>query len=348
MYTEKNVVRHLEAWAREHLGQHDSPEYRRYREIFRELLAAKHTEQGEEHDNRGCFGMSGAAGCMRSQALKRARIPAAPFSGADRWTFERGHQCEVSVLALLQASGFEVVARERCEACGGSGRYDNFFEGEVECGRCDGSGDGPNQIAADLSPVFYSYTDGILVSGPIELPYRMALSVKAKGYKGSTFSKKYGAKRHGFAALPLDGLHKAEPGYWIQSQLEMAALGLDAALVVIVAMDIVKAYDQDPIFIESGSLAFYAEVVLRNDQIAQQVRQAYETFGMGPEPDQVPAVVVYNGAGKEMRRLPIPGHIEMGPNGPTWQGPNAEAVGRFNPCRGCGYAERCRSLRGGV
>jgi hypothetical protein len=325
IHTEKAVVAHLKGWAREHLGRHDSPEYHRYHQAFAELLAAKRSEQQAEHDNQGAFGMASAAGCMRAMAFKRAGEKQ-EFSGDELATWEIGHLVECMTLALLQVSGFTVQTHN--------------VPGIWQSGpiRPDpGLPRGSTQIVASLPPAHHSYTDGILRGGPIALPYPLALSIKSASYKssgrqGSTW------KRYGFAALPLDGIHRAQPSWWLQSQLEMEGLGLAHALVIAAAKDMIKAFDGDSVFQESGSLTWYAEVVPKEAGIAPSVAAGYERI-LSTAPMVVPPVVVHPHPEKWFVKLPAPGDVSNG-----WRGPNAEATGTFGPCFGCGFAEKCRGV----
>lgn len=315
MYTETSVTRYLERWAQEHLGDHASSVYRKYHEAFARHLLTKRAEQAEEHSNAGRFGMAKAGGCLRATAMAWAGVPKAPLSGSTQATFEVGHLLECMTLAILEASGFVLRG---------------------------------TQVVCDLPPAHYSYADGVLLSGPVELPYPLVLSVKTQGYKTSGRTRD-GWKRYGFAALPLDGIRKGQHDWFVQSQLEMAALDLRHALVLVVAKDMVKAMEADPIMQESGSLTFYAELLAREEGFERPYQEmAGEVLSVlsatlsaaGPEEAQRVAVAAHPIVSRPGRfvTLPAPGDVASG-----WGGENQKACGDFNRCNGCVYTERCRA-----
>lgn len=314
IYTETSVTKHLEAFCRDHLGRHDSPAYWKYHDLHADLLREKRAEQREEHSNGAGFGMSKAGDCMRAAAFKRAGIAGAEPSGSERATWEIGHSMEVMALALLMASGFEVTDR---------------------------------QARVRVGP-FESAIDGVVRSGPVPLPYPLILSVKSSGYKMGGFAKGRKVERRGFAALPLDGI-ASQATWYAQSQLEMgvydypleypgaAEMGAwpRSTLFLVVAKDMIKAFEGDEIMQASGSLTFYAEVVTYDGVTAPGLVQQYGEV-LDTEPHMVPARTFRAKPRPEMVTLPEPGDVASG-----WGGPNREATGTFNPCRGCGFAAIC-------
>lgn len=297
IYTETSVTRYLEDWMAAHLGDHTSPEYRRYLELFQTYLDEKREEQREEHDNEGNFGMSSAAGCLRANALRRAGVKGRPETGSTRHTWEVGHLCEVMTLAVLAASGFKLRG---------------------------------TQVRCDFPP-HLSWADGVIESGPVPLPYPLVLSVKSSSYKSSSFSRGKAMKRYGFPALPLDGVERAQPSWYVQLQLEMAALGLRHGLVVAVAKDMIKAFEGDPIMQESGSLSLYAEVIEAESWVAENVA-AEHAYIQDKESSAVHPILTWVGRDRGPVRFPAPGDVVSG-----WGGPNQQATGTFNYCFGCQY-----------
>lgn len=315
IHTQKAVVAHLRRWVSENLRRHDSPGRLLYHEIFSRRLDEKRFEQEEEHDNKGLFGMSSAAGCMRANAAKRAGIPSEPVDADTLSTWEIGHLLECKALAILEASGFTL---------------------------------GSAQVECHLPPAHLSYADGVLTAGPVDLPYPVVLSVKTSSFKMSGKQRGGGFKRYGFCALPLDGIYRGQPSWYVQAQLEMAALGIDNALVLVIAKDMVKAMQDDPIMQESGSLTWYAELV-RSDRpskllslgTAFDFREAYERL-LDADPVSVPPVLYRSGQAppdKRWIRLPAPGDVESG-----WGGENQQATGDYNPCFSCQFASWCREV----
>lgn len=304
LYTEQAVVRHLESWCRDHLGKHDSPEYAAYHAAFARHLATKRDEQLTAHSNRGLFGMSQAGGCIRAQGFRRDGIEGEPPHGDERMTWEVGHLLECATLAILEVSGFQLQSVQEPISWG----------------------------------PFASAVDGVLADGPVPLPYPVVVSVKTASYKSSSPPRgKMPAKRYGFAGLPLDGIYKSKPEWFVQAQLEMAATGLKHTLVVVIAKDMIAAFREDAIFRESGSLTWYAELVTADLSVSEATAQWYE-LATGDTDRQVgeSAPPLALRAPGEYVRLPAPGDTASG-----WGGPNKEATGRFNPCFSCAYATRC-------
>lgn len=288
----EGVITHLESWCQANLGRHDSPGFHTYHEHFRSLINAKILERQEEHHNEGAYGMSKAGGCVRAACLARAGAPRKPISGSDAVTFELGHIVEVMALAVLQASGFTVTGL---------------------------------QDRVRLAGLFSSATDGVLTAGPVDLPYPLPVSIKSTGYKMGK-----PGQRRGFAALPAAGVRAEQPGWWVQSQLEMAALSSSHSLVLVVARDVIKAYEGDRFM---PSLAWYAELLRSEASLQRRVIAMYDDAANFRDPqDSPPAYFIGNG----WANLPAPGDNASG-----WGGPNQKATGKFNPCNGCDFAELC-------
>lgn len=301
MYGHEPLIRHLQSWCRDNLPG-GSPGRHALHEAWRRHFAAKLAEQEAEHDNAGLFGMSSAGGCLRAQALRRAGVKGAPAPGDDRVTWEMGHLGEVLALATLEASGFHLA--------------------QV-------------QAPAVIPGVFSSKVDGVLYGGPVDLPYPLILSVKTASYKMGGAKK-----RRGFAALPLEGIAN-ENGTWsVQAQLEMQALGMEHVLFLVLAKDMVKQYEGDPLL---PSLSWYAELLPR---VPGSVGRIVEAHKLVLDTPAVPAIGVPpftfwpNGNGFKVVKLPEPG--SKGTEKSGWGGPNQEATGRFNSCFSCAFAALCR------
>jgi hypothetical protein len=316
IYTETSVTRYLEKWAADNLGDHQSPAYLKYHEAFSRHLLTKRAEQSEEHSNNGKFGMAKAGGCLRATAFSWAGVPREPLSGSTQVTFEVGHLLECMTLALLEASGFKLQG---------------------------------TQVVCDLPPAHYSYADGVLLSGPVELPYPLVLSVKTSSFKMSGKNRDGSYKRYGFCSLPLDGVCQGQYEWYVQAQLEMAALNIPNTIVLVVAKDMVKTMENDPIMQESGSLSFYAEVLDRvpgfevpyqemGGETLQVLRDILAEAGPGEAERAAAAVLPIVSRPGRFVRLPSPGDVASG-----WGGENQKACGDFNRCNGCSYAERCRA-----
>lgn len=303
IYTETSVTRYLTRWCADHLGKHDSPQYSAYMEHFQRYLDLKREEQGEAHSNGGRFGMSSAAGCLRANALKRAGVKGKPLDGDSAVTFEIGHLLECMALAVLSASGFTVTRV---------------------------------QETIRLDPAFQSAMDGVLEAGPVNLPYPVILSVKTASYKSSSPPRgKNPAKRYGFAQLPLDGIRRAQPSWYVQGQLEMAATGIGHAFVLVLAKDMIAAFRGDSVFENSGSLSWYAELLKADRDLAEGMNRSVGQYLSARPETAIPVLPVLNDDPKSkfyVVRLPRPGDVESG-----WKGPNQEATGSFNPCFGCQY-----------
>ena len=300
------IARAMEDWHREHAGRHDDPEWGLFVADLLELVRAKADELLEEHTNEGLFGMSKAGGCTRAVALKSIGYEPEPLSGSTRVTFLIGHLVEGIAIATLRRLGYEVQSHDP-----------------------DGG-----QIRARRWP-FSSATDGIIA----DLRGRPAsLSVKSTGYKKSGFERK-GAEgrwvRRGFPELPFHGVLGAQPGHWAQMQAEMWALGLEQALYVVVAKDIIKSMEGDPYLGPegNGSLCFYAEVVPFNPEFVEQ--QLLPTW------ERTMAAVTEGRAGPAYYITSAGMYTEIAPAA-TGRVPNAERTGTFNPCDYCDIIAGCR------
>lgn len=273
MYGHIPTIAHLRDWCAANLRQ-GSPGRLLLHEAWRRHFAAKLAEQEREHSNSGLFGMSGAAGCLRAQAFRRAGVEGAPFSGDDLTTFEIGHALESFALAVLEASGFQL---------------------------------GGSQLPATIPGVMSSAADAKLLAGPVDLPYPLLLSVKTRAYKQGGKGK-----RRGFAALPLDGIFEAEPSAWTQSQLEMLALDRQASLVLVIAKDVVKVFEGDP-YLPSLSW-YAELVPRKDgavDAVVSAHRKAGEVLEAGGSPLSVPPFTFWTEEGNlKPVRLPDPGNVK--------------------------------------
>jgi hypothetical protein len=314
MYGYRPLTVFLQDWCARNLPS-GSPGRPALHTAWRRHFEAKLAEQEIPHGNAGLFGMSSAAGCLRANALKRAGIKGAPTPGDDLVTFEIGHALESLALAILEASGFELAG---------------------------------TQIPAVIDGVMSSAADSALLSGPVDLPYPCLVSAKTSSYKATQRGK-----RRGFAALPLDGVAEAHPSWHLQAQLEMRALPqYGHVLVLVLAKDMVKVYEGDPLL---PSLSWYAEVLPRragfeeptliaHRHVLAAEDDAMQSSGVD-EADVARSVMPITwwprGGSLEPIVLPEPGIVNPD-KGKRWSGPNAEATGRFNPCGGCDFPAVCR------
>lgn len=303
MYGHEPTIRHLQSWCRDNLKAGSSGR-RALNQIMRRNFAEKLEEQDHPHDNAGLFGMSSAGGCLRAQALRRAGIKGAPAPGDDQVTWELGHLGEVLALSVMEGSGFAVK--------------------EI-------------QAPAVIPGVFSSTADAVLSGGPVDLPYPLILSVKTASYKMGGAKK-----RRGFAALPLEGIANGNGTWSVQAQLEMQALDLQHVLFLVLAKDMVKQYEGDPLL---PSLSWYAELLPRVPGSVDRIVEAHKlVLDNDPGADvvnRVPPITFWpNGNAFKAVKLPEPG--SKGTEKSGWSGANQEATGRFNPCFSCAFAALCR------
>jgi hypothetical protein len=298
-----SIAKQLEGWHREHGGNHESPEWKAFLADLATLMQTKFGELEEEHSNAGRFGMSKAGGCTRAAALKLLGYDSKQLSGSTRMTFLTGHLLECVAVASMKAIGYEVTGL---------------------------------QDAVKIDPYMQSYTDGRFVLDGVET----ILSAKTTGYKMSGKDYRTGKfLRRGFAELPFEGVRKAQPGWWAQKQAEMHGSGLTQALVLVIAKDIVKVFEQDEWLGEkgNGSLAFYAELIPYDKEFCESVMHPVWKYtwlevegGVAPEP------FYFNG--KEYVALDAEDRAGKG-------GKNATLTTTYNPCNYCDLADACLKAR---
>jgi hypothetical protein len=289
------IAKEMEAWWKNHGGRPDDGEWIAYVNDFGSLLIDKLIEQSEEHDNEGRFGMSKAGGCTRAAGLKylghESELP-----GSVRATFAIGHQLEIMAIATLRACGYSVAG---------------------------------TQQRVTIDPYMSSSMDGVIVLDG----KHMGLSVKSMGYK---MSGKRWAKggvnwtRHGFAAMTANGAQAEQPGHWAQAQAEMRAAGLSSTLYVVVAKDMVKAMEGDPVLINNGSLTFYAEVIEYDDAFARfTLQDVWADAWHAVQQGIAPAGYYYTKNGRWVALNP---HDADG---------NKAATGTYDPCSYCDLRDAC-------
>ena len=207
-----------------------SDEQQGFHEAFNRRLIDKFDEKSKPHSNEGRFGMSKASGCTRAAGLKFLGHKGEDFSGSTKLTFWTGHMIEVMALASLERMGYISPADE-------------------------------SQTVAKIDPFMHSYSDGNIVY-PRGSGYDLVLSVKSIGYK---MSGKRGNNwtRQGFSALPFGGIKKEQKSWYAQSQAEMHGTGKIRTLLIAVAKDTVKKFEEDEFLGPNGngSLAFYVEEI---------------------------------------------------------------------------------------
>lgn len=322
LYSHRPVIKALEGFAREHLGNPASPVFARQQERFLELLKIKQEEWLTPHSNEGAFGMSSAGGCMLKADLKRDGLEGVPPEGHTKATWHHGHLVECELLSFLEAIG--------CKLEG--------LQAPVRTYRADGS------------LLHSSAIDGLITSAPseLEIPHGTIVSCKSTAYKMAAFVKGGNQKRRGFPALPF-GVMQEEPSWYLQAQLEMhgwnqaLGQGFGHVLLVVQAKDVVQAYAQDEILQDSGSLAFYAELIPYNEAIAHALVKARE------KADHIAALPQLGADGLRFVKLPEPGS----PGGQNskgfsiWAGPNQAATGTFNHCGACEFRFHCSGVTTG-
>lgn len=263
-------------------------------------LATKNLELREEHSNDGRFGMSKAAGCTRQAGLKLLGHKPEPYSGSTKFTFWLGHLLEVVAICSLESLGYTV----------------------------DGT-----QAVARIDPFMHSYSDGIVTGHGLD----HILTVKSAGYKMS--GKQRGKfVRRGFAELPFGGCKVVQPNWWAQVQAEMHGTGRKKALLVVVAKDIVKAFEEDEYLgaAGNGSLTFYCEEIDYDaDWCVKQLLPAWHAEWSAVQRGQAgPALVLNN---TSYRYVPL----DRAVNGHM---PNAAKTGTFNYCDYCDLITACREV----
>lgn len=219
------IAAEMETFWREHAARPSDPLWTKYLAVQSDIFIAKMIEMGEEHSNEGRFGMSKAGGCTRAASLKFMGHDS-DLSGSTRATFAIGHAVEVMALATLVALGYEVTGF---------------------------------QSRASIDPMMSSSVDAIVRIAGV----KTVVSVKSAGYKmsGKDWKNKGQWKRRGFAQYPVDGVKVTSPGYWAQAQAEMHALDAPQTLFIVVAKDMIKAMEEDPMMKRNGSMTFYAEII---------------------------------------------------------------------------------------
>jgi hypothetical protein len=287
------ITKELESWWREYGGKPASPAWASWCADYAILSGTKLAEMTEEHSNAGRFGMSSAGGCTRKVALRFMGADTAELPGSTRATFTIGHLLEVMALASIRACGYQV---------------------------------GDFQAKTRIEPWAESTVDAIMTLDGV----RTVVGIKSGGYKMSGRTKD-GWKRYGFAQFPLDGVKKTNPGYWAQSQAEMHGLGLTQSLFVIVAKDMIKAMENDPILKESGSLSFYAELIPYDREWCEE--------------NLVPAWV---GAWADVTERIIPEPMYLTADGSyvllsvgDADAGNKKRTGTYDPCSYCDLREAC-------
>ncbi len=303
------LAKQAEEWWATHGGRHDSPEWQAYLADFADLSRRKIDEQAAEHDNQGRFGMSKAGGCTRAAALRLLGAPEEPLLGSTRVTFWIGHLLEVVGLATLRAIGVPVSPSTE-----------------------DGV-----QWVAKIDPFMLSYSDGIIDyfgKIPVEQPMTV-VSVKSAGYKLSGKLRDGSWKRYGFAQYPMDGVKKTSPGYWAQMQAEMAGTGTRQALLFVVAKDMIKAMEGDPILMgENGSLSFYAEMVDRDDSFIERQLKPVWSKAWSSVQEKDPGAPMYLTAAGEYVCLDAKDRSKDGTN---------KKLNNWNPCLYCSLADACET-----
>lgn len=303
------IARQCEEWWRDHAGRHYDPAWQSWLADFADLSRRKIDEQSREHDNRGRFGMSKAGGCTRAVALRLLGAPEEELSGSTRFTFWIGHQVEIMALATLKSIGLLVSASTE-----------------------DGV-----QWRAAIDPYMLSYSDAVLVR-PTQLmgvaSADTVVSIKSASFKMSGKLRDGSWKRYGFAQYPMDGVKATNPNYWAQMQAEMAGTGTERALFVVVAKDMIKAMEGDPILSgENGSLSFYAEMVERDERFIEGKLKPmwsgrWELAQAGDPGD--PYYLAKSGE-----------YVRLDPLDRAKDGPNKKATGSYNPCLYCSLADAC-------
>jgi len=271
-----------------------------FHEAIEARLSTKFLELRAEHSNNGRFGMSKAGGCTRAAGLKLLGHEGKPFSGATRLTFFMGHMAEVFAISSLDTLGYNI----------------------------DGT-----QALATIDPMMHSYSDGIITMGDREL----ILSVKSTAYKMSGKRGKTWVRR-GFAELPFGGCKVVQPGWWAQMQAEMHGTGRKAALLVVVAKDIVKAFEEDDYLGEkgNGSLAWYCEEIPYDAEwCSRQLIPAWTMEWAATQKGHAGPALYLNNESLRFATLERASTDRM---------PNAARTGTFSPCSYCDFVKPCAEV----
>ena len=298
-----NIARACEQWWQEHGGRHDDPAWLSFLANIGTLTTRKIVEHSTAHSNEGRFGMSKAGGCTRYSALKYLGATEV-ITGSTRFTFQLGHMVEIYGLATLMAIGVPIVAAD---------------DNGVQC-------------VARIDPMMMSRTDGMVIPADDDRTWvRMPVSIKSAGYKMSGRNRDGSWKRYGWAQYPLDGVQGTSPGYWAQMQAEMAGTDTSHALLLVVAKDMIKAMESDPILSErNGSLSFYAEIVERDDRfIEEQLRPVWTEAWDGVRTARLNPAWYLNKDGK---------YVLLNPATPK---ENKALTGTYDPCSYCNLKDAC-------
>lgn len=248
--------------------------------------------------------MSKAAGCTRANAINYLRGPSEKDTGSTNFTFWIGHQIEIAALATFIACGYNV----------------NF---QVDVIARDSNG----------KAIMASKADGVttIVGVPT------ILSIKSAAYKMSGQQKGKWVRR-GFAELPFTGVRNSQPSWYIQSQLEMYASGIKQSLVLVVAKDIVKVFENDEYLGKTGngSLVFYSELINIDYEIIERALEVNSKQLSYAQSGQYGPAMYINSAYQYVeldKGHVVPSNI--------WGGVNKELTGKFNPCGGCNKRDAC-------
>lgn len=300
----------LEKWWKDHAARHDDPQWLAYCEDYGRFITTKLAELTSEHSNHDedgekRFGMSKAGGCTRQAALKYLGYEEECFSGSTLHVFHVGHLLEGEAICTLRQLGYDI----------GLGA----------------------QRRVTLDPSMSSASDGVIED--FDGLGSVVLSVKTAGYKASSYSAdKKRTVRRGFPELPFDGVRKAQPSWYAQIQAEMAGHGLQHGLVVVVAKDVIKAFEGDQYM---DSLAFYAELIPRDDAFIEgSLIPTWERQWADVKAGHAGPAMVLRGDTLQYVRLP-----ELASEGSAtsgWGGKNKDVVGTFNHCFGCQMKQACK------
>lgn len=303
------ITRKLESWWEKHGGQHADASWIEWLDTFNDMLRVKVAELASEHTNlneegQTVFGMAGIGSCTRKEGLKVLGFTDQTFSGSTRFTFTLGHIVEVMALATLHVSGTKVEGQQ----------------GTISIGDyCSSAPDGVVKLLGRPTVV----------------------SVKSIGYKMSGRTRKKGGgfnwRRQGFAELPFGGVYKTHVDHYMQIQAEMLALGLTQGLMLYVAKDLIKVFENDEYLGEggNGSLTFYTELVQADESVQSMIIESLEGRWKDIQDGEAgsPSVYTYN----DGEYMPIV-QASYDENN-IWGGPNQAITGTFNPCGGCGFAK---------